>query len=862
MLQDQVDEDPIMIDALDIHVKGIVQGVGFRPFVYKLAKKYLINGWVKNGIDGVHIRAEGESEHVDEFVLEISENAPQAAQISEIEMHEVPIEPYDTFEIILSDENETDEITFVSPDLAICDDCRSELLDPENRRYRYPFINCTNCGPRFTIIDKLPYDRPNTSMAPFIMCEECQNEYDDPSNRRFHAQPDSCFVCGPRLTFRLSPHMDTATYGAADATNEITDIPSVEEVERVGDRCHDDAPRSISDHILGDEEILHETTRMLVDGKILAVKGLGGYHLVCDANNAEAVAELRTRKKRDGKPFAVMLESLDDVRRICHVSDEEASILDGSIKPIVLLRKWTDVDFTRGIADGLTELGVMLPYTPLQVLIMHDFAELSASCNPDLSDKRPPMLIMTSGNIHDEPIAIDDDEAFEMLKDVADGFIGNDRRIVTRFDDSVVRVLHFDDLPDVNLPDAIQMIRRARGYAPSPVLLDLVRTQNEATAEKTIFATGAEQKNTFCFLCSTADSEDPQEAFVSQHIGDMENLQTFDSWLLTKQRYESLFDLKAQSFACDLHPEYMTTKWAHEKAALESLSLTQVQHHFAHVVSTMAENKLEGPVCGIAFDGTGYGVDGNIWGGEVLLCNLKDFERFMNFAYVPMPGGAAAIKEPLRMAYGVLWEFDLLDDPGAERVLQDLGEEQVELCEKMIERGLNTPVTSSVGRLFDAASAILGVCTKPEYEGEAAILLEASIDRESDVESDYEISVIKNTATESSTARDTSVLLFDAAPVFASMLGDITDGFDVGIIAKKFHDAFVNAIVNAAELANSLYEMSTVVLTGGVFMNRYITEHVVPKLAGAGFTVVLNRELPPNDGCISLGQAVVGFMTE
>ena len=827
-----------MIDAVDIHVKGIVQGVGFRPFVYRMAKKYLINGWVLNAADGVYIHAEGESKLVDEFILELSDNPPAASRVEEIDIKEVPLEDFDSFEIRFSDDDAVEETTLVSPELATCADCVDELFNPNDRRYRYPFINCTNCGPRFTIIDHLPYDRAATSMAAFPMCERCAAEYADPLDRRFHAQPDACFECGPSVTWSVGDS-DEISMGK---TREESDA------------------------------IFAAAVDMLMAGKILAVKGLGGFHLVCDGNNPEAVAELRRRKRRDGKALAVMAGSLDDARALCLVSEEEEAVLAGSTRPIVLLRKRPGAAIGAGLADGLSELGIMLPYTPVQHLLMHDFAaawqaaEPAAVRNeaPDTPGRRVPVLVMTSGNVHDEPICIADEEAREKLAGIADAFLGNNRPILTRFDDSVVRLIRVPGGEGAAEPDyAIQFLRRARGYAPVPVS---VAAEGVDPAEGIIFAAGPEQKNTFTLLRGT-------DGFVSQHIGDVENAETYDAWLATKDRFESLFEMTPTAVACDRHPEYLTSKWAHH----QGLPVTEVQHHHAHIVSAMAEHGLTDAVCGIAFDGTGVGADGAIWGGEVLLANRQAFERFANFAYVPMPGGAAAIKHPLRMAYGVLWAYDLLEHPAAEDALAPLGAE-AEVCDTMIERGLNTPMTSSVGRLFDAASALLGICTEPSYEGEGAILLEAAMELAGAAEPGaaaaeeaagvagedelvarerYAVTAQKNTATETSTAEDTSVLLLDGEATFRALLDDVAAGVPVPVIARRFHDAMVSAIVMAAELVRALYGIETVVLSGGVFMNRYLTEHVLADLAAAGFTAAINRDLPPNDGCISLGQAVV-----
>lgn len=823
-----------MIDAVDIHVKGIVQGVGFRPFVYRMAKKYLINGWVLNAADGVYIHAEGESKLVDEFIMELSDNPPAASRVEEIDIKEVPLEDFDSFEIRFSDDDAVEETTLVSPELATCEDCVRELFNPNDRRYRYPFINCTNCGPRFTIIDHLPYDRVATSMAAFPMCEKCAAEYADPLDRRFHAQPDACFECGPSVTWSVGTDDDKLV----GKTREESDA------------------------------IFAAAVEMLMEGKILAVKGLGGFHLVCDANNADAVAELRRRKRRDGKALAVMAPTVAAVRALCFVSEEEEAVLTGASRPIVLLRKRPDGAIGAGVADRLSELGVMVPYTPVQHLLMHDFAEAWEAAHPEeaaaaCAPGTPvPLLVMTSGNVHDEPICIADEEARETLASIADAFLGNNRPILTRFDDSVVRLIQVDEV-DEKPGYAIQFLRRARGYAPVPVS---VAAEGAAPAEGVIFAAGPEQKNTFTLLRGT-------DGFVSQHIGDVENAETYDAWLATKDRFESLFEMEPAAVACDLHPEYLTSKWAHH----QGLPVTEVQHHHAHIVSVMAEHGLTDAVCGIAFDGTGYGVDGAIWGGEVLLANRSNFERFANFAYVPMPGGAAAIKHPLRMAYGVLWAYDLLEHPAAAVALAPLGDE-AEVCDTMIERGLNTPMTSSVGRLFDAASALLGICTEPSYEGEGAILLEAAMetagadepgaaaaegaagvvpDDDLAARERYAVTAEKNTATETSTAEDTSVILLDAEATFHALLDDLEAGVPVSVIGRRFHDAMVSAIVMSAELVRALYGIATVALSGGVFMNRYLTEHVLADLAAAGFTAAINRDLPPNDGCISLGQAVV-----
>lgn len=805
-----------MKEALDIEVHGIVQGVGFRPFIYKIARRHLINGWVLNATAGVFIHAEGESKDIDDFVMEISDNAPAASRVDEILMKEVPLEDFESFTIRYSDEAEAEATTLVSPDLATCDECAAELFDPANRRYHYPFINCTNCGPRFTIINKLPYDRKYTSMAAFPMCEQCATEYADPEDRRFHAQPDACFECGPHLIWRTVDHN-------ANAQEDLERVKAEESSFAENDTVKEGRIAPFGVDLKASDAIIDAAVRILRVGGIVAIKGLGGFHLACDARNREALATLRARKRRGTKPLAAMYPTLDALREDCLVSNAEERLLTGAQRPIVLLKKRVEAHFAEGLADGLSELGAMLPYTPLQHLLLTAFG------GP---------LVMTSGNLHDEPIQTDDDKAFVALHDIADAFVGNNRPIRCRFDDSVVRVIKAG-----SAGEAVQMVRRARGYAPMPV--PLKREAEKDGAQSVTFAAGPEQKNTFCLLRG-------EEAFVSQHIGDLENAPTYDAWLEAKNHYETLFEAQPENIACDLHPEYLASKWA-ATAHENGTPLCKVQHHHAHIAAVMAENNLDEAVIGVAFDGTGYGADGAIWGGEVMLCNRSDYERFANFSYLPLPGGAAAIKNPLRMAYAALWQYDLLDHPAAARVVESLGE-AAEVCDRMIERGINCPMTSSAGRLLDAVSALLGVCEQPTYEGESAILLEAAAGL---TDESYEIALVKNTATEQSTAHDTSVILLDAEPLFKAVLDDMQADVPVATIAAKVHNAMIAAIVQSCLVANAAYGISIVALAGGVFMNRLITEGAIAALEGAGFTVALGKELPPNDGAISYGQAAV-----
>lgn len=829
-----------MREALDLTIKGIVQGVGFRPFVYRCAHELGITGWVLNGTFGVKVHAEGEPADLDAFVMRVHDTAPAAAHIAEIQLADGVLEPCDDFKIVASQQDADEKTTLVSADLATCAACEQELFDPNNRRYRYPFINCTNCGPRFTIIDRLPYDRCNTSMAAFPMCPECAEEYADPLNRRFHAQPDACWECGPKISFAVKAGEANALSGDL-LLGDHGEERVAEDSGKVnqGERYDSDFAITWGNTRAESDAILAQAVQLLCQGGILAVKGLGGFHLVCDAENEQAVATLRQRKRREGKPFAVMMENVEMVRTFCQVSEDEQQLLSGSVRPIVLLRLKPSVRLTPGLADNLYELGVMLPYTPLQMLLMHDFAAAGGR-----------MLVMTSGNVHDEPIVTDDAEALRVLGGIADAVLGNNREIRARYDDSVVRILDFGQAGS-----ALQFVRRARGYAPTPLHLADTFAAPENTC---ICATGPEQKTTACFLREG-------DAFVTQHVGDMENALVNDAWFETLERYESLFSITPSLLACDKHPEYLTTKWARE----QQLPRVETQHHHAHIVSALAENDIAEAALGFAFDGTGYGVDGAIWGGEALLCNAVAFERFANFAYVPMPGGAAAVKNPLRMAYGVLWEYDLLEHPAAQAALAPLGD-ATKLFDQMIEGGINTPHTSSVGRLFDAASALLGICPQPAYESEGAVLLEAAAARaavsagrpgEGAVDERYSIAIQKNVATEGSTAQDTSVLIFDAAPTFAALLDDMQAGVCADEIALRFHNAFVELIVNASQLFRALYDIPVVALSGGVFLNRYLMEHAVPALVDAGFTVALNREVPPSDGCISLGQAVIACAT-
>lgn len=675
-----------------IHVTGIVQGVGMRPFVYREAMAHGICGWVLNAGDGVHIEAHASVKALDGFVAALSEHAPAAARVEHVELMDLAPGDWDAaseqgFRIVAS-QDQTAHTTLVSPDIATCDDCLRELFDPADRRFHYPFINCTNCGPRFTIIQSLPYDRAATSMDRFPLCPECAAEYGDPLDRRFHAQPDACFDCGPHITWReAAGDMELEGSGATPAVGST---------------------REASD------AIIERCVELLANGCIVAIKGLGGFHLACDASNEQVVAELRRRKRRSNKPLAVMVRSLADTERLCHVNDAERGLLAGSIRPIVLLRRHAvgegdspdALTLAPSVARDLPELGVMLPYTPLQHLLL---AAAEA--------RGTHALVMTSGNLSEEPIETDDALAWEHLvaAGIADALLGNNRAILSRYDDSVVRVVD----------GAVMPVRRARGYAPRPLSLPALDSTTPC-----VLACGPQQKATIAL--TREDANGHVACFVSQHIGDVENGATFDAWSAARIRLEDLFDLTPAALACDLHPSYLSSQWAREQAQEQDMPLVEVQHHHAHIASVMAEaiagRQLapDARVLGIAFDGTGAGTDGTIWGGEFLVTGLADFERAAHLRAWALPGGAASVRDARRNAFALLSELGLLEHPGAAGLLGTLDEQTRSVTATMIERGINSPRTSSMGRLFDAAAAILGICGKATYEGEPAIELEAA----------------------------------------------------------------------------------------------------------------------------------------
>lgn len=806
-----------------IHVTGIVQGVGMRPFVYREAMAHGICGWVLNAGDGVHIEAHALAGALDAFVAALSEHAPAAARVEHVEVVDLAANGWDAaneegFRIVAS-QDQTAHTTLVSPDIATCDDCLRELFDPADRRYHYPFINCTNCGPRFTIIRSLPYDRAATSMDRFPMCPECAAEYADPLDRRFHAQPDACFDCGPHIMWR--------EVGVGDEPGEAA------------------APLAVGTTCETSDAIIDRCVELLANGGIVAIKGLGGFHLACDASNEQAVAELRRRKRRSNKPLAVMARDLADVERLCHVSDVERGLLTGSIRPIVLLRRRAACEsgdspdalaLAPSVAHDLPELGVMLPYTPLQHLLL----AAAEVCGMHA-------LVMTSGNLSEEPIETDDDLAWEHLvaAGIADALLGNDRAILSRYDDSVARVVD----------GAVMPVRRARGYAPHPLPLPALDGTPSC-----VLACGSQQKATIALTREGTNGE--ATCFVSQHIGDVENGGTFDAWNAARTRLEDLFDLAPAALACDVHPSYLSSQWAREQARKCNLPLVEVQHHHAHIASVMAEAIAAGQlttdarVLGIAFDGTGAGTDGTIWGGEFLVASLGGFERAAHLRTWALPGGAASVRDARRNAFALLSELGLLEHPGAERLLDSLDEQTRSVTATMIERGINSPRTSSMGRLFDAAAAILGICGQATYEGEPAIELEAAAWRALDSESTCPTGNMASfSVTESSRPDDCHVL--NSRPLFEALLEEIRTGVPAGKLALDFHITIARASARIASEICVREDLDTVALSGGVFMNRLLLRLLTHELKDAGLAVLVPHAVPVNDGCIAYGQAAI-----
>jgi hydrogenase maturation protein HypF len=756
----------------EISVRGIVQGVGFRPFIYSLARQRGLTGLVCNDAEGVHIEAEGPPEELELFLQDIKEKAPLLAVVEAVAWRPLAVRKAKEFRIEESREG-VQRQALISPDVATCEDCLTELFDPADRRYRYPFTNCTNCGPRFTITRSVPYDRATTTMAHFEMCPECLNEYDNPSDRRFHAQPNACPVCGPQMKL----------------------------LHRFGHELHGKP----------DDPILR-TARMLRGRVIVAIKGLGGYHLACDPFDEGAVRILRERKMRQDKPFALMARDLEQVRELCRVGPEEERLLTSPARPIVLLERLPSCEVVEEVAPRQKTLGVMLAYTPLHHLLLHDAGI---------------PLVMTSGNNSDEPIAYRDGEAFEQLRDIADYFLIHDRPIHMRCDDSVVRVVR----------GQMYQIRRSRGYAPAPLGVA------EPFGQHTL-ACGGELKNTLCVAKE-------RHVFLSHHIGDLENYETLRSFTEGVEHYCRLFDVQPKMVAYDLHPEYLSTKYARE---LEEAGLPAVgvQHHHAHIASCLADNERpsEERVIGVALDGTGYGTDGAVWGGEFLEGSIREgFARRVHLEYVPLPGGAATIRQPWRMALAQL--ITLYGEKEASKlplaVVRRSGERNVRLIARLVEHGLNTPPTSSAGRLFDAVAALAGVpgTQRATYEGQAAVELELAA--EGPASRGYPFRL----------RPEGEGWVAETRGIIGGVVEDLLAGREIGEISSRFHRTVAEVVVAGCEEIREAGGASAVALSGGTFQNLLLMEQVVELLAGKGITVYRHRRVPANDGGLSLGQAVL-----
>jgi hydrogenase maturation protein HypF len=745
--------------ARRLEVNGIVQGVGFRPFVYNLALQYELKGEVANTSSGVSIHIEGLPERIRCFERDLTEKSPPLAHIVEISSRPESVKKYADFKIVKSKQR-VQMSTLISPDVAICEDCLQELFDPENRRYLYPFINCTNCGPRYTIIDDIPYDRPKTSMQHFKMCAACQSEYDDPRNRRFHAQPNACPACGPQVSLYNSRRKPVA----------------------------------------GDDPI-KKAADFIRQGKIVAVKGLGGYHLAADAENSAAVIRLRNRKMREEKPFAVMSAELQQIRQFARIGPEAQKLLTSIQRPVVLLPKKIPGLLAEEVAPRNPYWGVMLPYTPLHYLLLkHGFTA----------------LVMTSANLSEEPIAIDNDDAFARLADIADYFLIHDRQIYLRSDDSIVK----------HTAGQTRYIRRSRGFVPIPVFL--------SHRVPSILACGAGLKNTICITKG-------DKAFLSQHVGDLENMETLEFFKQTVAHLQRILEIRPEIIACDMHPDYLSSRYAAEQQGVRKV---EIQHHHAHIVSCMAENKLEGAVIGLSFDGTGYGSDGTIWGGEVLIAEVGRFERAAHLSCVSMPGSAAAVKEPWRMAISYLYDafgenFRDLDLA----VVKQNEPLKLKVVVEMILKGVNSPQTSSLGRLFDGVAAIADIRQRVNFEGQAAMELEMLA--AGDARSVYDYQWVSG---------DPIKIL--PAPIIRGIVRDVQKGLPITEISTKFHRTLIVLFAEVCASIRDSAELNRVALSGGCFQNSILLSGLIQELESRNFEVFTQRQVPCNDGGISLGQAV------
>ncbi|WP_233576060.1 carbamoyltransferase HypF [Saccharopolyspora rhizosphaerae] len=741
---------------VSVRVEGVVQGVGFRPFAHGLATRLGLGGHVGNDSDGVFVEVEGDRSAIEKFLDSLQTEAPALAVVDAVRSEEIAPVGEAEFRIVASPTGGQTN-TLVSADSATCEDCLAELHDPADRRYRYPFVNCTHCGPRFTIVRGIPYDRPLTTMAGFPMCPACAREYDDPRDRRFHAQPVCCPDCGPSL-------------GLHDAH---------------GRRIPGDPVQAVVSGLRA--------------GQVVAIKGLGGYHLAVDAAHPTAAATLRARKHREDKPFAVMVPDLDAARRLGQVDALAERLLLGRRRPIVLLPKHPDAAVAAEVAPGNRQLGIMLPYTPLHHLLLADLAA---------------PIVLTSANVSDEPIVHQDDDALTRLRGIADAFLVHDREIHIRTDDSVVRPFRGRE----------QLQRRSRGYVPEPVTVP-------GGFGRPVLACGAELKNTFCLAAG-------KHAFLSHHIGDLENYETLRSFTTGIDHFRELFDITPQVVAHDLHPEYLSTKYAR---ALDGVERVGVQHHHAHIASCLADNGERGPVIGVAFDGTGYGTDGTIWGGEFLLADVSSFRRVGHLGVVPMPGGTAAIKQPWRMAASYLASAEI---SAADLEVLRRNESEWAGVRSLLRAGLNSPLTSSAGRLFDAVASLLGSRDAINYEGQAAVELEQRAD-------------ITETASYRARISDSDPLVVAGVDLVRACVEDLRAGVDPSRIAARFHNGVVDVIVRGCQVLGDRTGVTGVALSGGVFQNLLLLDRTVSALEDRGFRVLTHSRVPTNDGGVCLGQAVV-----
>lgn len=749
-------------------INGIVQGVGFRPFIFRVAHDLGLSGWVRNTPAGIEIEIQGTKSGLAAFDRALVSDLPPLAMITSHAREDIPLTDDSSFSILASSSGEP--AIQIAPDSGVCPDCLAELFDPDNRRYRYPFITCTNCGPRYSIITGIPYDRPKTTMAAFPLCPDCRQEYHDPAKRRFHAQPIACPVCGPQV------------------------------------QLHDPTGKTIS---RADSAVI-QSIRLLKEGAILAIKGIGGYHLAVDACNPEAVQRLRARKNRDEKPFAVMAANLATAQSLALLDPTEERLLASPESPIVIARKRPGCPLAEMVAPANGWVGLLLPYAPLHHLLMRDNFQA---------------LVMTSGNISDEPVAFEDHDALRRLAGIADYFLTHDRPIHIRSDDSVMRV--FQEKP--------LFYRRARGYAPRAVRLPF--------RSRSILAVGAELKSAVCLT-------NHDLAFLSQHIGDLQNDATYDSFGHTILHLSGILEIRPEVIACDLHPDYLSTRFAEQSG----LPLVRVQHHHAHLAACMAENCLEGTLIGVILDGTGYGSDGTIWGGEFLVGGYGSYRRAAHFRPVPLPGGDAAVREPWRMALAYLHEAIgteafTIDHP----IIKQLEGQQKRLFAQMLQRRINSPLTSSCGRLFDAVAALLDLRQNVSYDGQAAIALEAlaekfaGLGKEPDQAGNYPYAI----------ASGAGPLQLDFSPIFPRILADRDAGISSASIAAHFHRTIATAIVEVCLRLRKSSGLERVVLSGGVFQNRLLSEMIYTSLTSHGFGVFTHRLVPPNDGGIALGQAAI-----